>query len=150
MKFFHGSLELEIPQGVYFPMEDSMLLAAAVPRISGKKVLEIGCGSGIISMVMAKSNSVTAADVNPAAAAAAKRNATANGLEINVVVSDLFSGIRGSFDCIIFNPPYLPAEEDDMTYSGGADGREVIKKFAAGCREHLRCPPRQLRRGGHD
>ena len=55
-KFYHGKMELEIPESVYEPREDSLLLAKALERLKlkGKTVLEVGCGSGFLSILAAK------------------------------------------------------------------------------------------------
>lgn len=135
MKFIFEGLELDVPPVVYYPREDSILLADAVKHLERKKILEIGCGSGLISLVLAAKNDVTAVDINPAAVSAAKTNATSNGLKIDAFVSDMFNDVSGSFDCIVFNPPYLPAEEESLEYSGGPDGRRVISRFISECRK---------------
>jgi release factor glutamine methyltransferase len=55
-----------------------------------------------------------------------------------VIRCDLFSGIRGRFDLILFNPPYLPTQPEEriedwleIALDGGATGRETIARFAA-------------------
>jgi len=138
MKFFHNNMEFDIPQSVYEPREDSLLLLESVKEIKGKKVLEVGCGSGIISIILAKQNDVTAVDINEEAVEATKKNAEMNNVHLKCFQSDLFSDISDTFDIILFNPPYLPAEEEDLTYSGGADGRQVIEKFIPQCRNYLK------------
>ena len=72
-----------------------------------------------------------ATDINPHAIFCAR------GKGLDVVQSDLCSGIRGTFDLIIFNPPYLPTQPDEriddwLEYAldGGATGRAVIGRFA--------------------
>ena len=74
---------------------------------------------------------VVATDINPHAALCAREKG------IDVVQSDLFSGIRSTFDLILFNPPYLPTLPEDriddwLEYAldGGTSGREVIGRFA--------------------
>lgn len=142
MKFYYGKMVFEVPESVYYPAEDSLLLAKAVEnlKLKGKSVLEIGCGCGFLSVICAKKGAtVTAVDINPEAASATKANAGANKAKINVFESDLFSKITGSFDLIIFNAPYLPVEEGetDLTYAGGATGRDVIEKFVNRVKNHL-------------
>jgi len=68
-----------------------------------------------------------------------------------VIRSDLFEGIRGKFDLIIFNPPYLPtkqAERSDQwinyALDGGESGRETIGRFLLDLAEHLRPGGRAL------
>jgi release factor glutamine methyltransferase len=140
MKYFYKNLVLEVPEGVYFPEEDSELLAAIIETrdFSTKRVLEVGCGSGILSILVAKQGSqVTAVDVNPLAVEATKGNAMRNDVVVDVFESDLFQDVAGTFGAIIFNPPYLPSEDRNTTYSGGASGRDTIEKFLAGVKDHL-------------
>lgn len=129
-------IKLDIAGGVYEPREDSMLLAAALEKIlenkNIKSVLEIGCGSGLLSIVAAKRGcSVFAADVNPAAVECAERNAEANGAKIKTAQSDLFRNVPAKkFGLIVFNPPYLPEEQADesRTWAGGKN-LEVVTRF---------------------
>ncbi|MCE5299070.1 MAG: methylase, partial [Methanoregulaceae archaeon] len=58
---------------------------------------------------------------------------------VEVVRTDLFSGICGIFDLVLFNPPYLPTTPDErmddwLEYAldGGPDGRTVIRRFLSG------------------
>ena len=143
MRFYYEKMVFEVPESVYYPMEDSLLLAKAVEnlKLKGKKVLEIGCGSGFLSILAAKAGAlVTAVDINPAAVKVTKENAKASKITLNAFESGLFSNVTGSFDLIIFNPPYLPVEEDedDLTYAGGATGRDVIERFISKAKDHLK------------
>lgn len=119
---------------VYQPAEDSHLLATTViERIeSSERVLDVGTGSGYVAAtVHEKTNAtVVGTDINPHAC----RQAREHGVE--VVRTDLVSGLRGPFDVVLFNPPYLPTDPDQewddwMEYalSGGPDGRAVITAF---------------------
>jgi len=141
-------ISLNIPYGIYEPREDSLLLAKVLEEEfeSGeaknenkKTVLEIGCGSGLLSIISAKRGcDVLAADINPAAVACAKRNAELNGASFETIQSDLFQHINGKFDLIIFNPPYLPEEqtEGNRAWAGGKN-LEVITEFIKSARRHL-------------
>lgn len=140
MKFYHDALTLNVPDGVYYPREDSLLLSRAVgdTELKDKSVLEIGCGSGFLSVIMAKRKAnVTAVDISNDAVKAAEENAKANAVSLTCSQSDLFSAVTGKFDLIVFNPPYLPDESGDKTYSGGKTGRETIEKFIKGAKAHL-------------
>lgn len=75
-----------------------------------KKVLELGCGCGIISILAAKKEAiVTATDINSTALEALEKNASSNDVSIEIIYSDLFENIKSRmFDFIIINPPYYP------------------------------------------
>jgi release factor glutamine methyltransferase len=120
---------------VYAPAEDTWLLLRTAEKEcrDGERVLEIGCGSGAIAAVLRRQARVIATDINPNAV----RSARDAGVE--VVRTDLFSGICGTFDLVLFNPPYLPTSpeeriEDWLEYAldGGSDGRAVIARFLSG------------------
>ncbi|MEM0449031.1 MAG: methyltransferase [Methanomassiliicoccales archaeon] len=132
-------------EGVYPPAEDTFLLLQCVPDVRGKKVLEMGCGTGIIALNCAAAGAeVTAVDINPKAVQCTKSNAELNGLELEVVISDLFLDVEGRFDLIIFNPPYVPdmiRGEIERSWAGGEDGVRVLDRF-------LRAAPRHLNEGG--
>lgn len=142
MEFYYGDITIEVPEKIYYPREDSELMAGVIKTldIRGKQVLEVGCGSGFLSILLAKKGArVTAIDINPVAVETAKKNAKANSVLVDCFESDLFEKVKNKFDLIVFNPPYLPVEEgeDDITYAGGKTGRDVIEKFSISVRSHL-------------
>ncbi|MBT3940825.1 methyltransferase [Candidatus Woesearchaeota archaeon] len=128
-------MELKVKESVYEPMEDSHMMQREIEiRAKGKKVLDIGTGSGIqaITAALAGAKEVWAADVNPIAVRCAQSNAEANNCDINFVESDLFTYVpKKKFDLIVFNPPYLPSDgiHEDLRWSGGLEGIEVILDF---------------------
>jgi len=145
-----GTLRITVLPRVYEPAEDSFLLATYASSLSGS-VLEIGCGSGIVSLSAAQAspkNIVLGVDINPKAVKCASENARANGIKnATFAISDLFSNVPSSqkFDFILFNPPYLPttraerllSPEENAAYDGGASGLNVFKKFIAEAPAHL-------------
>jgi release factor glutamine methyltransferase len=118
---------------VYVPAEDSFLLLREA-RCHGR-VLEIGTGSGLIAIYFAKQGmKVEAVDISKVALDCASGNCNLNGVNINLVLSDLFQNVNGKYDTIIFNPPYLPANDDiegAEVWNGGSDGFAVIRRFLA-------------------
>src|SRR5580698_9129321 len=72
-------------------------------------VLDLGCGSGIITVLMARAvASLTATDLSPAAVDSTRRNLAAKGLgSVKVLQGDMFSAVQGKFDKIVANPPWL-------------------------------------------
>lgn len=81
------------------------------------KVLDIGTGSGCISISLKKEIpglDITAVDISEDALVVAKNNALENNCEINFIKSDLFNNIDDKYDLIISNPPYISYDEQIM------------------------------------
>ncbi len=120
---------------VYGPSDDSFLLLKVMEVSPGERFLEMGCGSGLLSLHAAKAGAtVKAADINPNAVECTRRNAARNNLRVEAVVSDLFENIQGDFDVIAFNPPYLPEETRstswiEKSWAGGSEGGETAIRF---------------------
>ena len=137
-------MEIENFEGVYEPAEDSWMMCNYLPNNLGT-VLEIGCGSGIISIHLAKKgNQVTSVDVNPKAVKATKYNAQKNDVEIEILQSDMFSAVSNrKFDTIVCNPPYLPPSEKyndpelELAVEGGANGHEFTSFFLSNAKNFL-------------
>ncbi len=125
---------------VYRPSDDTFLLARAVHSEvkPGTRFLEVGCGTGFVSLVAARAGAhVTCTDANPRAVALARHNARENKLTLDAVATDLLAGLAGPFDLVAFNPPYLPTAREEyipgplnMAFDGGVDGNEVVLRFA--------------------
>jgi len=124
-----------LPDQVYPPAEDSyLLLRAALAEVRPTdRVLEVGTGSGYVAAgLLGRAAAVVATDINPHAVACAR------GRGVAAIRTDLFSGVSGPFDLILFNPPYLPTAPDErmddwLEYAldGGPTGRVVIERFVA-------------------
>jgi release factor glutamine methyltransferase len=88
--------------------------------LAGKRVADIGTGSGILALAAARggAESVIAVDINPNAAKAAAENARINGFGhvLMVISSDLLSALepRPLFDIIISSPPSFPGKPRDL------------------------------------
>jgi len=140
IQFKNTSIKI-IPH-VYEPCEDSFLLAQAALSLitNSERILEVGCGSGLICAVI-KNNTharITGIDINPHAAKCTKENG------VEAIRGDMLSCIKGKFDIIIFNPPYLPTKDEERTsdwinvaLDGGNDGREIINRFLVEACDHL-------------
>lgn len=140
MEYKDGLDMAEDPE-VYPPSEDSILLTESLDIRIGEKVLEIGTGSGIVSIQCALNGAdVVCGDINPRAVALARRNAAANRVDIDVRETDVYSNIEGRFDTIVFNLPYLPVEDEGelaKAWSGGPDGLGPLPRLLEGAPEHL-------------
>ncbi len=85
-------------------------------ELQNKTFLELGCGSGIISLLASKKGAlVTASDINKTALKYLEKASEENGLEVDCVYSNLFENLQGnSFDYIIINPPYYPKQPKNI------------------------------------
>lgn len=122
---------------VYGPEEDTYFFLETLRKddLSGCG-LEMGVGTGMIALSICHFfEEFTGTDINPKAVVLAKENAQRNNIQtVTFMESDLFSAVSGTFDVIIFNPPYVPADEpvkgiEDLSYHGGEDGRHVVDRF---------------------
>ena len=110
----YKNLRLVIFPGVFHPglFFSTTILLEFLETISvnGKKVLELGAGSGLISMTTARRGAeVFALDISNKAVANIKENAIRNNIKLHVLQSDLFNDlIKEKYDLIIVNPPYYP------------------------------------------
>lgn len=115
----------------YEPREDSYLLLKHLKTYVHGSVLDMGTGTGILAQEASKyATQVLAVDIDPEAIAVAQKQGKKRP-HIRFVKSDLFSHIKGTFDTIIFNPPYLPtdARAPDIALDGGKKGWELIERF---------------------
>ncbi len=126
----------------------------ALPRDQEVRCLDLGTGSGVIAICLAKFHPlarVTAVDISDEALALAKENAERHAVSdrITFLKSDWFSQVRERFDLIVSNPPYvdekglmaLPVEvrghEPRIALDGGTGGTQRIGELATGLRDHL-------------
>ncbi len=121
------------PDQVYPAREDTLLLleAALVEVRPSDRVLDLGTGNGYIARhLVGRAVFIIATDVNPHAC----RVAASPG--VGVARADLTAGLRGHFDLILFNPPYLPTKPGERindwlekALDGGESGRDVIRRL---------------------
>ncbi|MCL1035798.1 class I SAM-dependent methyltransferase [Shewanella submarina] len=84
------------------------LLLENLPKLSGR-VLDFGCGAGVIAACLLKDNpelSLDCVDINAMALASCELTLAANGLSARVYPSDGLAQTEGSFDAVISNPPF--------------------------------------------
>ena len=117
-----NSVELFIPPTVYPPREDTDLLnevLKTIPPFGTKNLLEIGSGSGALSINAGKLGwNVDACDINPYAVAATRHNAAEAGVDVSVNEGGIgpqeeksFAWQPGTYDIVLWNMPYIPANE---------------------------------------
>jgi release factor glutamine methyltransferase len=125
--------------------ETELLVEAAIARAPGGAcVLDVGSGSGCIAITLERERQdleVTSIDVSIGALIVAKRNALAHGANVRFAASDAFDAIRGEFDLIVANPPYIPRadyeqletevrdHEPRIALTPGPRGTEMIERI---------------------
>lgn len=138
-------------EGVLIPREDTEISVEVILKIlknnNIKNLLEIGCGSGIVSVTLDLETrgqvDITAVDISPQAIK--NTNVNKNNLKSNIKIleSNLFEEINEKFDLIYSNPPYIKSHEIEnlqvevrdheprLALDGGSDGlyfyRKIIK-----------------------
>lgn len=141
-------LELWVPGSVlgvaYFRV--GAVLAEVVARESrpGDRLLDMGAGTGIVSLAAARRGAwATAIDVNPAAVRATRVNAMLNRLPVDARGGDLFAPLAPPerFEAVAFNPPFFerpmdPAHPLALALSDGP-GLPLLARFLEGVRAHL-------------
>jgi release factor glutamine methyltransferase len=141
------SEEFFVEQGVLIPRPETELLIDEVLKLLDEvkkdtiKIVEIGVGSGIISVMLAKlipNAQILSLDINEKALALAKKNAIKHGVEdrIEFRYSDLLSAVDQDFDICVSNPPYIADDcvlpknveyEPSNALFGGSVGDELLK-----------------------
>ena len=136
-KAYFRDLTLSVDPSVLIPRPETELLVDYVLENlpSNGKILDIGCGSGAISIACATERpdaEVTSVDISPAALETAKKNAAANGAErIRFFESDLFSAVNDErFDIVAANLPYV-TEEEYLTLSPEVKEHEPVLALTA-------------------
>ena len=145
------------------------------PRSAGMRVLDMGCGSGIIGITLAlelarQVPEVIMADISDSALSLTLENATALGARVKTYRSDLFSAWDapaegavtppdGLFNLVLANLPYVPdgepvsaeVQHDPATaLYGGPDGLDIVRRFLKDALPHLATRALVMLEVGHD
>ena len=149
--WFYGSM-FEVSPDVLIPRpETEILVRKALEEIGTRacRVLDLCTGSGCIAVTLkreAPQIRCLASDISPKALELAQRNASAQGVCVDFVRSDLFDAFDGNerFDLIVSNPPYIATGEISalqpevrlydpvLALDGGCDGLDFYRRI---CRE---------------
>ncbi len=152
-----NEIELDIPPTVYPPREDTGLLDRTLAKMDstkGNRLLEIGCGSGAVSIAAAlRGWNVSACDVNPLAIAATRGNAAKLGIEWETEIREGGPGDIGNWepqqgvDVIAWNLPYIEPDSggnlgpmEDSALIGQDEAEQLLNAISAN--------PRLLNPGG--
>ncbi|MEK7791094.1 MAG: peptide chain release factor N(5)-glutamine methyltransferase, partial [Deltaproteobacteria bacterium] len=117
------SLDFSVGPGVLIPRPETECLVEQSLKILANdtkekiRILDIGCGSGVVAIVLAKERpgaEVVAVDISQVALSCALENAKRHGVgeRIEFRRSDIYSGLKEEkFDLIVSNPPYIRTDE---------------------------------------
>jgi release factor glutamine methyltransferase len=148
-------LRISVAPGVFVPRRRTEFLvrrAAGLAPARAGVVVDLCCGSGAVAAALGRLLAPTelhAADVDPAAAACARKNLPAAQVHEGDLFDALPSGLRGRVDVLAANVPYVPTQEIALlpaearlheaawALDGGADGLAVMRRVAAGAPEWL-------------
>jgi len=148
-------LDFAVTPAVLIPRRDTeVLVNEATKRAgTGSRVMEIGVGSGCISISLAKSlpdTVITGVDISEDALAVAAENSRTHGVNINLLQGSLFEPVRGErFNLIVSNPPYIPGDDlktlqpEVQNYEplgaldGGKDGLDFYRMIIPAAPAHM-------------
>lgn len=147
---FYG-LKFYVDENVLIPRSDTEILVETVIKYvknlknknGNLKILDMCTGSGIIAIILAKyceNMDITAVDKSELALKVAIKNAKTHNVynKINFVKSDMFENLKGKYNIIVSNPPYIEKDviktlskdvqhEPEMALDGGIDGLDFYR-----------------------
>lgn len=155
---FYGRT-FKVAEGVLIPRSDTEILAEQciilMKDFENPKILDIGTGSGAISVTLAKelpNSEVLGLDISDEALKIAVENRELNGASnLKFLKSDVFQHVKEkNYDLIVSNPPYIPVEEYNelmpevkqyeprMALTDGGDGYYFYRKISEESMEYLK------------
>lgn len=155
---FYGRT-FKVSEGVLIPRPDTEILVEQcimlMKEIENPKILDIGTGSGAISITLAKelpNSEVLGLDISDEALKIAVENRELNeALNLKFLKSDVFKNVRDkNYDLIVSNPPYIPMEEYNelmpevkkyepkMALTDGGDGYYFYRKISEESMDYLK------------
>lgn len=140
-------LDFYVDKNVLIPQPDTEILVQAIIDIVKEneiEILDLCTGSGAIGISLCKNLTnakIFASDISEIALEVAKKNANFHNAEIEFIKSDLFCNIKGKFDIIVSNPPYIETAEIDklskevknepkIALDGGIDGLDFYRNIS--------------------
>ena len=151
VEFFGRNFQID--KNVLIPRQETELVCEqALKHVTNKsKVLDLCCGSGVLGITIAleKGAKVTLGDISKDALAVAKFNNKKLKVKAKVIKTDMFGSIKGKFDVIVCNPPYVESDviptldnsvkdhEPHLALDGGADGLNFYRILAHEADAHL-------------
>ena len=139
---------------VLIPRQETELVCEQLLKRIDKNstVLDLCCGSGVLGVTAAceKGAKVTLVDVSNEALKVAKQNKKLNKAKVTLVQSNMFENLKGSYDVVVCNPPYVESAvidtlddsvknfEPHLALDGGADGLAFYRVLAQQSPTHLK------------
>ncbi len=160
-------LEFCVNEHVLIPRQDTEVLVESVLEVldTGMKVLDMCTGSGciLVSLLKLKQNVIgVGADISEDALLVAEKNCIKHGVEAELLHSDLFEKVQGTYDVIVSNPPYIRTEviqglqeevklhDPMLALDGMEDGLHFYRRIVEKCPEHLKQGGKLYFEIGHD
>ena len=150
-------LRFSVDERVLIPRQDTETLVETVlsqtKGLSGLTLLDLCTGSGCIAVSLAASGrfaGVSASDLSHGALCLAERNASANKVKVEFLEGDLFEPVKGRYDVITANPPYIPRKvieglepevrdfEPNCALDGGEDGLSFYRRIIGEANRYLK------------
>ena len=131
IKFDNHTIFLYTDNGVFskehFDYGSRLLLTNFLKKEKKGRVLDLGCGYGVIGIIISKNKNlfIDMVDINERAVCLSKENIKINDItNCNCFTSDIYSEVKEKYNYIITNPPIRA-------------GKEIIRKFLFEAKEHL-------------
>jgi len=137
--YYYDGLKVCIQPSVFHPglLGTTRVLLDFISKmhLEGKRVLELGAGSGLLALWCSRAGAITSAsDINAAAIESMQKSAEANQLSLQLYHSDLFDQIpKQGFDFILINPPFyprVPQNDRERAFFCGSDFEYFQRLFA--------------------
>lgn len=164
------SRDFRVTPDVLIPRPETELLIeislTLIPKDRWTRIIDLGTGSGIIAITLAKElpkAEVTATDASPSALTQAKHNADEHDARhIRFILSDWFAAVPAEkFDLVVSNPPYIAENDSHLTQgdlrfeprsalSALGEGLADIRTIADTARPHLKSEAHLLIEHGYD
>jgi release factor glutamine methyltransferase len=156
-KFVHfGNYEFYCDHRALIPRPETEELVDLVKKqllTKPARILDVGCGSGVIGLTLSKDlgsdcEQLTLADLSTEALSLCEQNRKALEVKATLIESNLFSSITGTFDLIVANLPYIANGEraklepevlhdPRIALFSGSDGLDLLRLFCAECAAYL-------------
>lgn len=149
---FYGH-QLDVNPAVLIPRPETELLVQTALRVlHGRmqaRVLELGTGSGCISIALALERPdlrIVASDHSTAALRVARQNCARLGAKLQLLAGDWYAPLQGRFDLIVSNPPYVRGTDEHLpelrfeprtALTDESDGLNALRTIVAGAANHL-------------